>query len=164
MKLPGSRVMRTNWRKKQTKKILFWSNIAIYLFQGLYKGRSSYRSLQPSKENIQQWPAHEHQDTKFLLTFFLFLLFVDHDPDQGPHWIWICNTGTKTTFRIALRQGCAVYYIFCGSIIDHLLICDFELAHPINLLICESGMNPRISRPNLIILFINFCLGNRNVP
>ncbi len=36
------------------EKITFWSKIAIYLYLGLHKGRPSYRrSLQPSKENIQ---------------------------------------------------------------------------------------------------------------
>ncbi len=35
---------------------LFWSNIAIYLFLGLYKGRPSYkRGLQSSKKNIQHF-------------------------------------------------------------------------------------------------------------
>ncbi len=40
----------------QLKKIFyFFVWIAIYLFLGLHEGRPSYRSLQPSKENIQQF-------------------------------------------------------------------------------------------------------------
>ncbi len=50
--------MTKNWKKWKLKKffLFFWSKIAIYLSLGLYKGRPSYRrSLQPSKENIQQF-------------------------------------------------------------------------------------------------------------
>ncbi len=37
-----------NWKKNY----IFWSKTALYLFLGIHKGRSSYRSLHPSKENI----------------------------------------------------------------------------------------------------------------
>ncbi len=54
----------------QLKKFTFLVKncTVIYLFLGLHKGRSSYwRSLQPSKENIQQFKTWN------FFTFFLFL-------------------------------------------------------------------------------------------
>jgi hypothetical protein len=54
---PGFRRPKTEKNLQLKKKIIFLSSkIAIYLFQGLQKGRPSYRrSLQPSKENIQHF-------------------------------------------------------------------------------------------------------------
>ncbi len=58
----------------------FWSKTAIYLSLGLPKGRPSYRrSLQPSKENIQQFKTW-----KFLYFFlFLWVIFDPLDPDPS---------------------------------------------------------------------------------
>ncbi len=60
--------MTKNWKKFPTEKELnfFGSKTAIYLSQGLHKGRPSYRrSLQPSKENIQR-----SKTWNFLVVFY----------------------------------------------------------------------------------------------
>ncbi len=56
---------------------MFWTKIAIYLSLGLPKERPSYRSFQPSKENIQ------HFKTWIFFCFFLFLWVISAplDPD-----------------------------------------------------------------------------------
>jgi hypothetical protein len=67
----------------------FLSKIAIYLSLGLHKGPPNCRrSLQPSKENIQQW-ASTSKDEIFI-TFFLFFWAI------LPSWIqiWIANPDT----------------------------------------------------------------------
>jgi hypothetical protein len=58
IKLRISRVLMTkNWKKfKAEKNLYLLTKIAIFLSLALYKRRPSYmKSLQPSKENIQQF-------------------------------------------------------------------------------------------------------------
>ncbi len=67
-----SRVLMTkNWKKfTAEKKWIFFFFIAIYLYLGLHKGRTSYRrSLQPSEKNIQHFKTWK---------FFTFSIFVGH--------------------------------------------------------------------------------------
>jgi hypothetical protein len=60
---------------------MFRAKIAIYLSQGLQKGLPRYsRSLQPSKENIQQFKTRNFQIFSILWVIFALL---DPDPDSG---------------------------------------------------------------------------------
>jgi len=101
----GSESSSKNWKILQLKKKLFLlPKIAIYLFLGLYKRRSSYRrSLQPSKENIQHF-----KNIKFLCFLFLWVIFALMDPDPDPA-IQInaepCGSGSgSTTLRKTLKN------------------------------------------------------------
>jgi hypothetical protein len=54
--------------EENLKLNFFLSKTAMHLYPGLHKGRPSYsRSLQPLKENIQQYTKHEISQ---LFTFF----------------------------------------------------------------------------------------------
>jgi hypothetical protein len=92
----GSRVLMTkNWRKKIQLNFLylFWSNIPIYLFFGLHKGRLSYRrSLQPSKENIQHFKKLNSL-TFFYVSGAFLPSWIPLNPD--PIRIRIHNIGSK---------------------------------------------------------------------
>jgi hypothetical protein len=79
-------LMIKDWKKINSwkKKIFFWSEIAIYLFLGLHKGRlSSSRSLHPSKENIWHFKT------------WIFFIFVGNFGPPG--------TGSGSVFPMRIR-------------------------------------------------------------
>ncbi len=65
-------LMNKNWKKITAVKLfyIFWIEIAIHLSLGLHKKRKSYRSLQPSKENIQHFKTW-----KFFPFFYIWWSF-----------------------------------------------------------------------------------------
>ncbi len=112
--------------KKNTVGIcsnLFWSKIAIYLSLGLHKGRPScWKSLQPSKENIQ------HFKNMKILNFATFVcLFCPPGSGsglwirvriQGLHWIRTQSGSGSTTLLILLsvRQAAHSWFLECKII------------------------------------------------
>ncbi len=91
------------WRKIEEKNaaenvfyIFFRSKIVIYLSLGLHKGRLSYRrSLQPSKENIQNFKKIK------IYNFFQFLWVMFALLDPGPD----CESGSGYGFRGTIESG-----------------------------------------------------------
>jgi hypothetical protein len=82
----------------KTKLIEFWSKIAIYLSLGPHKGRSSYRrSLQPAKENIQNFKTWNFFNFSYffgsILSSWIWIWIPNPDPDPltwlNPVPIWI---------------------------------------------------------------------------